>query len=81
MKVILCDSAVFQVKDPLEGSVGEQVHLLQIRASQWNRAELFPNPRSQMQIQWFSGADSHCHEDPQEVKLDHVILRIRRWIQ
>lgn len=81
MKIILCDSAVFEVEDPLEGPVGEQVNLLQVWAPQWNGAELFPNPWSQMQIQRFPGADSHCHEDAQEAKLDHVILWEGRWIQ
>lgn len=75
VEIILCDSTVFQVKDALEGAVGEQVHLLQVGPSQWHRAELFPHPRGQMQVQRFLGADGHRHEDAQEAKLDHVILR------
>lgn len=74
MEIVLCDSTVFQVKDALEGAVGEQVYLLQVRPSQWHRAQLFPHPRSQMQVQRFLGADSHSHEDAQEAKLDHVII-------
>lgn len=36
MKIFLCDSAVLQVKDPLECSVGEQIDLLYVSAAQWN---------------------------------------------
>lgn len=74
MEIILSDSTVLEVEDALEGAVGEQVHLLQVRPSQWHRAELLPHPRSQMQVQRFFGTYSHRHEDPQEAKLDHVIL-------
>ena len=81
VEIILCDSTVFQVKDALEGAVGEQVHLLQVRPSQGHRAELFPHPRGQMQVQRFLGADGHRHEDAQEAKLDHVILRECSWVQ
>lgn len=81
MEIILCDSTVIQVKDALECAVGEQVHLLQVGPSQWHRAELFPHPGSQMQVQRFLGADSHRHEDTQEAKLNHVIFWERRWVQ
>lgn len=36
MEIILCDSTIFQVKDALECSVGEKVHLLQVRPPQWH---------------------------------------------
>lgn len=74
MEIIFSDPAVFQVQDALERAVGEQVHLLQVRSSQWHGAKLFPHPRSQMQVQRLLGAYGHRHEDTQKAKLDHVIL-------
>ncbi|TNN85306.1 hypothetical protein EYF80_004328 [Liparis tanakae] len=74
-------TAQHAVKNALQGAVGEQVHLLQVRLSQWHRAQLLPHPGSQMQVQRFLGADSHSHEDTQEAELDQVILRERRRVQ
>lgn len=75
VEIILCDPTVFQVEDALEGAVGEQVDLLKVRPPQWHRAELFPHPWSQMQVQRLLGANGHSHQDAQEAKLDHVIVR------
>lgn len=81
MEIVLSDSTVFEVKDALEVAVGEQVHLLQVSSPEWHRAKLLPHPRSQMQVQRFLSADGHCHQDTQEAKLDHVVIRVRRWIK
>lgn len=81
MEIVLSDFTVFEVKDALEVAVGEQVHLLQVSSPEWHRAKLLPHPRSQMKVQRFLSAHGHCHQDTQEAKLDHVIIRVRRWIK
>lgn len=81
MEVLLCDAAVFNVKNAFERLHIQEVDLLQILQQQGDAAQLFPHQGSQVQVQGLLGADGHAHQDAQELELEHVLIQAGRRVQ
>lgn len=81
MEVLLCDAAVFNVKNAFERLHIEEVHFLQVLQQQGDAAQLFPHQRRQVQVQGLLGADGHAHQDAQELELKHVLVQARRRVE
>ena len=81
MEVLLGDAAVFNVKNALERLHVEEVDFLQILREQGDAAQLFPHQRSQVQVQRFLGADGDSHQNPHELKLEHVLVQTGRRVE